>query len=254
MKAWIFLAVVLTSCSSLKKTEGGLKPLTANELSTRMEDAQADFHFVRWKGQGKAIQGDESQSFRIEIRMLRDSILWFDLADPILGIKVVRGQLSPQGLVYYNKLDQEYYAYSNEQLALLVGGSLGVHELQQALWGNPVVEIEEKDYEESVVNNHYQLQSSNAWNQRNLRQVILQLDPSNFRIAKQEITDFTQNKALQLDYSNWNTTDHPPIGCTLRLQLFGGKPFELNLELGTPEATDDIHLPFQIPSGYAKGN
>lgn len=255
MRGWlILLAVAVTSCSALKKTDGTLAPMASKELVKKMEAAQADFHFVRWKGQGKAVREGESQTFRIELRMLRDSVLWFDIADPILGIKVVRGQVTRQGMVYYNKLDQEYYEYTQVQLEKLVGGNLGVHELQEALWGNPVVPIEATDYEESIVNNRYQLGTANAWNQRNLRQVVVQLNPSNFRIAQQEITDFQQNKALQLNYSNWNTANEPPIGCTLQLKLFGGKPFEILLELNPPEHTEEIHLPFQIPSGYAKGN
>lgn len=253
---WIIvLTAVAFGCGTKKALESGMpEPRSARELVRALDERTMNYNFLRWKGTGRAVINGESQGFRVELRLVRDSLIWFDIADPVLGIKVVRGLLTADSLVYFNRLEKSWWGYGSEQISRWTGNSLSLQQVQRALTGDPMTPPSTRYYEDGASSGAYLLLARSPLDKDSSFLPNLSIHPTYLRLEKQELADANQGLRLRMQYSDYETVCNIPLGCSISLALTGRSQFELELVLDKPEVNGPRHVPFQIPEGYGRGN
>ncbi len=245
------LVVFTSSCGSFKKLpEGAPEGLKEKQLKEKMMAAQNKFDQLQITGNGRFESKDFSQSFKFEIRLLNDSLIWVDLADPILGIKVARAWITKDSVAMTQKINREYFTGKPSELKEQIGLNFGFYELQAILSANLLYGWE-SDYEQQYIPKHYQLVNTNF--EQNRQQMELQLYPSNFKPYQHFVK--LPNEGYQFEIKNIDFVEKGE-------QLFYPKQIEINyrssekafLKLTIKKVQKNnpsIKFPFRIPSSYA---
>ena len=94
----------LAACGFTKKIpEGSPSPIKAKALLDSIQNQRLEFNSLILTGTGNYKDAKQDQSFRFRIRMLKDSVIWVDITDPIIGgIKVARAVLYPDSVAFVN--------------------------------------------------------------------------------------------------------------------------------------------------------
>lgn len=133
-------AFALVSCGGSKElvyngNTSEVKPDQLHEAMTSTLESGTSYEF---RGKGTFIQEDSKVDFGYTIRVIRDSAIWIDVADPFLGLKVARAIVYPDSVAMYNRLKSTYAAggmdVAQERLKL----ELTFYHLQAILLGEPV--------------------------------------------------------------------------------------------------------------------
>ena len=117
----ISLLLLLAGCGPKRNLpKGSPSFLKDADLWEQIDGSELQFNSLEIKGSGSYTEvGSPKLSFKFTIKVAKDSLIWIDLADPILGLKLVRGILSKEKLAYYNRLERNYFEKWPLSLALI---------------------------------------------------------------------------------------------------------------------------------------
>lgn len=80
---------------------------------------------------------EEDQSFSLNIRMRRDSLIWFTVS-AALNFQVMKGIITRDSVKALDLINKKYYAYGISSLGNRLGAQIGLRDLQNLLSANPV--------------------------------------------------------------------------------------------------------------------
>ncbi len=140
-----FSAIVLllmSGCKSGKTIADTAEPLrnrSAAFLLKKYETNEFRYDWLGMKIDADLTKGEEKQSFKANIRMKRDSIIWISIS-PALGIEVLRVMLTPDSVKYISRIpDQKHYFLGDfSVLSEVARIDLDFRMLQEILIGNAV--------------------------------------------------------------------------------------------------------------------
>lgn len=245
----ISLLLLLGGCGPGKQlfNSKSLPPARSSEALLNAIPAQ-NFDRLRYSGMGTWEQGGDQQRFRFDLRMIRDSVIWIDLSDPVLGIKAARVLLRPDTALFYNRLQQQYLTGRPEQLAQQVNLSFQFRWLWPLLTAQALPLGEDhylkRDSSRYTLSDHplnktpegtstATLLTFNA--QPQLREQLLHLPGA--------------QRSLRTTYRQYHAQKALPSQLTLVYK--GPRPGRLTLDMRRIQPGEAFNLPFRIPDGYA---
>lgn len=252
---------ILSACRSKKNLpEGAPAPIKQKDLLEKIDEAATTYDNIRIKAVGNLKNDGQDQGFRIEVRMLPDSLIWVDLADPVLGIKVVRVLITPDSIFMINRIDREYFKGDISVLQERFGVEYGFRELQNALSGNLVFDLT-RDFKMYLVPGYYLLSSADpsvleeeSDELRNEQILQAYIDPVHYKAMRQIQFDQAKGESYALHLRGFEMQDggifYPQI-----IELIFGKDGENNLRLAVKRVDKndpDMGFPFNIPADYAE--
>lgn len=147
-----FLAVlainmISSGCSNEKRVAEGrpLKNRTANAVLTRYNKNLFEFDYVGMRISADIINAEEKQSFKANVRMRKDSIIWISIT-PLMGVEMIRAVITPDSIKYVSKVpnNKHYFLGTLRQLTDITKNEISFEMLQAVLVGN-AVDINEED-------------------------------------------------------------------------------------------------------------
>lgn len=249
------LITLMASC-------GGSKSLTGDGSGER---SATDFHALllenrdttvsyEFTGNATYRNGTSSQSFRYNLRILRDSLIWMDISDPFLGLKVARILIMPDSAVIYNRFDRTWMAGGVSIIQERLKMGLEFNHLQRMLLAEPLYvspsadditlsadsllmratvlgTIPDKLFRFDTARYHYEFV--------NLR---------TFPLSRQELPDGPREMVINYTYDPGDLSLPKSIDLKLKWKTESG------LELRHSQIMRDVtpHLPFTIPDGYER--
>lgn len=142
----IFLLVLLgfSSCKSKRKLVE--EPMAGwdgrkGSLEALWETHRFQPNFFSFKASAAMEQNGSRTSFQLEMRMRKDSLIWLNFSDPILGIPIVRAILLPDSFAMYNKLEKTYKTGDATAIREMLGLEVPFDALQAALLANLPVQF-----------------------------------------------------------------------------------------------------------------
>ncbi len=256
-----FLSIVLISCKAKKSLpEGAPVVIKQKELLQKIEQAGANFKNIRARATGNLTTDGQTQNFRLEYRILKDSIIWVELADPVLGLKLARGLITRDSLFMINRIDREYYKGDIGDLQENFGVNYGFKELQNALSGN-LVEPTDRSYKLYYVPGSYLLSTADPQRLEKdvehtdttiIRQLFI--DPVEYKAKKQIQFDPVRSEEYQLVYQSFENTPGGMIYPQI-IELIYGAAGENKLRIAVKKIDQDqaqLRYPFNIPKGYVE--
>ena len=257
----LLLPLLVLSCKA-KHTlpEGSPKVIKQRELLQKMGAVENDFESLRIKAMGNLEAEGTDQGFRLEIRILKDSVIWVEVGDPILGLKLARGLITTDSLFFINRLDKEFFKGELSALQEKFGIHYGFTELQNALSGN-LVFTPDKNFELYYVPGSYvlstedpsKLNSDSLSEKISLEASMAYIDPLTFKPGMQVQYDPLSNEVYKLVFNSFLKTEHGSF--PQLIELYYGEMDENRLRLAAKKIEVDpegMKVPFNIPTSYVE--
>ena len=246
----IAVALILTSCKSKKAVSdsGGIimdTPATPEMevMLRKIMDTQVDYKWFSATGQGKVDWDGQRLSAKVNVRILRDSIIWVQIQK--LGFEVGRMMVTPDSAFFINRFDhtysvgrtkdllEEYNVPADFEMFSLVftAGAYIPHRIK-----NSTIEPDG-----SVL-----LKSANGMEARHW------FDQSSM-LARSLITDPMSREwyTVYSDYQKTNSGQQFPYTRANKL-VIDGQPNIFDLEYSEMTIDKPQEFPFSIPSHYEK--
>lgn len=241
----ILLATFVVSCKSSKVLADNTidDGLSAKSVIKAHYQNATNFKTVRGKVKIEYTNGTDSQSFTVSLRMEKDKGIWISAR---LGI--VKAYITPDRVSFYNKLQNEYFDGDFSYLSQLLGTELNFYSVQNLLLGQAILDLKNDKYGISTVENTYKLTPKTA---RELFKVLFQIEPKNFKIASQQVSQVMKGRLLQIDYKNYQNVGPTIWPNEIFIQAIDrGNENAITLEYKNLELNQKFNFPYSIPKGF----
>lgn len=247
---WVFLLfssfIFFNACNSAKRVEGSkLKKKTLKFVENQLERNLFDADWLRMKAKITADDGKNKQSFNADIRLRKDSVLWISISPPILKIEVARVLVLPDSVRVINRLNKQYYETDVSFLESLTNYPLNFAMLQNILFGNPVIEGDEKNTL-AITKEHYCIQNT-------LQDLVLEtcLSPENFTIAQMTVRD-SLNRNLKVAMEDYEAIDKQVFSEKRLISIETPQKYEVDIKLSRIKVNEEQRVSFEVPEKYEK--
>lgn len=242
---YAFFGLLVLSCKSTKiVTDGTIDAnMPARTIIKNHYNNELDFKTLSGKMKIDYSDGDATQGVSVSLRMEKDRAIWISAP---LGI--VKALITPERVSFYNKLENEYFDGDFGYLSELLGTELNFEKLQHLLLGEAIVDLKEEKYDASVGENHYQLRPRKSLE---LFKALFEVEPTNFKMASQQISQPLQNRMLQVDYKNYQVIDRRVVPNEVFITAVeGDKTNTIAIEYRNVEFDRSVSFPYKIPNGF----
>ena len=278
------MLLMLESCKTKRVLEKSpLVPLGDNALLELVQASTFDFATLNGKLSISANTSKQSGSFRANLRMGADSLIWMSIT-PALGIEAARVLVSQDSLKFIDKIKNQYYLGPFDLLDALFNHYTEFDLVQNLLIGNPIQIDPEEKYVSGVDDLQYVLKAKTkrkvrksvergesiqgipylgVVKERKYEKAIEKYDeedlilktyfihPKTFKVEAVAIDDILYKRSLMVRYSNFEDVEG---------QSF---PMNISIEIASPEQSATFELsysririnesqsyPFRIPERY----
>lgn len=241
----VFL-LTLGSCKSTKSISGGEvnARMSAKNIITAHYSNQPKFKTLRGRVKIDYANGDDSQGVNVSLRMEKDKVIW--MSAPLGVVKV---HITPNKVSFYNKLQNEYFDGDFSYLSDLLGTELDFEKVQNLLLGNAVLDLRKEKFNSEVYNGNYQLKPKKA---RELFKILFQLEPKNFKIAEQEISQPENARQLMAKYTYQDISGNVLPDEVKIIAEESGDLTTIDLSFRNLELNKPMNFPYKVPKGYDK--
>lgn len=241
----LFMGILSTSCKSSKIiTDGSVNEKSAAKAVIKAHyQSQASFKTLRGKVKMDYSNGAEEQSFTVTLRMEKDKGIWMSAP---LGI--VKVYITPERVSFYNKLENEYFDGDFSYLSALLGTQVDFAIVQNLLLGQAIVDLRDDKYALSTINNAYQLKPRTVGE---LYKLLFQVEPRNFKMAMQQLSQPEKGRLLQITYPNYQNVGKTVLPNQINISAVDGTAENaILLEFRNMEVNQRVNFPYTIPKGY----
>jgi hypothetical protein len=235
---------LLLSCKSKKVLVDGEVNATITVKKIIENHYKNELKFKTLSGRLKIDYSDgySNQGFNVSLRMKKDEVIWISAP---LG--VLKAYITPRGVQFYNKLEGEYFEGDFTYLSDLLGTDLDFDKVQNLLIGNAVLDLREDKYLATILEDTYGLKPKA---QNDLFKILFFLEPKNFKIASQEISQPWNKRILSMQYSYQRINNEIlPNKVAIQAITDDGQN-NIDLDYKNVELNRDLNFPFRIPKGY----
>lgn len=239
------LIIMMFNCKSAKTISNGDANfnLSTKQLVKENGKQAADFKTLQAKLKITYTQKGKSQTHSVNFRAKKDEALWINAT-----FSIIRALVTPEKVSFYNKLDKTYFDGDYKYLSDLLGTELDFDKVQNLLLGETLYTMSSGAYKASVDDGSYIVQPKQ---QRDLFEIFFLLNPSNFKVKSQQISQPKEFRHLQIDYLAYQDVEKQII--PERIKVFAVEASEetiVELEMKNVSLNEDIRFPFKIPSGF----
>jgi hypothetical protein len=153
---------VAISCSTerkLQKLSESKRDLRANELIKVVQNRNNGIERINAKASCDLIQGGKKTGFNITLKTKTDTAIWISIS-PALGIEVARAMLTPDSMIFMDKLKKTYFVSTYTELSEKIGSELDFDDIQDLLLYRIIKHRKKDKYISSETDKHYELLKS----------------------------------------------------------------------------------------------
>ena len=254
---WItILAISMVACKTPQGAAGAITVKNSKDLAAEMMQRSNKAEEIRITAMGKYEMAKDKQSFKADIRMIRDSVIWIELSHPVLGIKAGRGILMPDSIAFINRIERTYMAGSVQHFSEILGVHIDFDIIQNLLLGEPMRNLNPKDkmHLEALESLYtlYVMPKVDPFFTYTDPNYYLEVDPITFRTTQQNAIDGVRK--ISATYSGSQMHDNNPYPEELRIVLAFDNVITLNLNYAEIKTDEPVRTPFKISSKYKRVN
>jgi len=248
LKILILILLVATSCKSNKDiantssiTNISTKKIINNHYNNNFHQ-QTVYAKLNAKYRGKKT----SASVSIKLRLEKDKTIWMSATK--LGIPLAKVKITPNRVVYYEKLQRTYFDGDFSLLSKWLGTELDYEKVQNILLGQAVLNLKKGKYNSVISKNSYQLSPKKD---NELFGILFFMNPNNFKLDKQEIRHPEKQQLLLVSYPNYNKIKGEQFPKNIYIRASDNKNLTtIDIEYRSVEFNRELTFPFSIPKGY----
>ena len=239
------IVLLIFSCKSAKVISDGTVDKRLSSKAVIKSHYQEDTVFNTLSGRIKIdySDGEDSQGFTVSLRMQKNKAIWISAP---LGI--VKAYITPNRVSFYNKLENEYFDGDFSYLSELLGTDVDFDVLQNLLLGQAIVDLRDEKYSISIADDTYRLVPKNSGA---LYKSLFQIEPKNFKMAVQQLSQPLKNRFLQISYNNYQSIEQKVLPNEIGiLAQQDGAENRISLEYRNLELNKSMNFPYKIPKGF----
>lgn len=242
---------------------GAPEAIKRKQLNEQIALSENQYNSLRIVGTGNYSNDNDAQSFRLEIRILQDSLIWVDIADPLIGIKVARAIVYRDSVAFMNRLQKEYFTGNISALQQQFKLDFGFETLQSILSGNALFALDDKEFELFYKPGAYLLSDFNPdpsgeqkgmekyFGKEKFRQAYI--NPESFKPTLQVQNEPTSGKSYRVENQDIKTIGSLKYPETIALSFTQNETTNVRIEVKNVSVDESgLNFPFNIPSSYAK--
>ena len=239
------LSITVLSCKSTKKisSEGEIKNLSAKNIIDNHYDNQLDFKTISGKIKIDYNEGASTQSVGVSLRMRKDEAIWISAP---LG--VIKAYITPDRVSFYNKLQNEYFDGDYSYFSDMLGIDIDFYKIQNILVGQALFDLREMRYNAETNGDHYELTPKKN---SDFLKTLFFVEPNNFRISRQQLSQPTKKRLLDIHYKNYQEKDKKILPNEIGIMAIETmqRTF-IDITYKNIEFDRDLNFPYRIPKGY----
>ena len=243
-------AISLCFLVSCAKKSIPLSSGSAESIETAgLNSSEMDFSYLSSRARVKYQDQVTNFSATANIRMLKDSLIWFSLSSSI-GIEAVRGVISRDSILIMDRLKKTYFGYNFESLSTEFNFPLEFGLVQAMLLGKmfqPISDTDQVKKEKGYLVLHQQNGTMSVENY---------IDKKSYRLHKVEFSQNPKPNTLSLEFANFKLIQDIIFPFASRVKVnYADKGNILNtlIEINYNKVQFEdkpLKFPFSIPSKY----
>lgn len=256
-----FISLSLWSCRSERSLyKAPIKEEGASYLLTQLENHELKYKTFAAKFSLHYAGGKEKTSFKGNIRINRDSLIWVSIA-PVMGIEVARILITPDSVKVIDRTSKSYFLESYEYVNQYLNNALDFDMLQAFLIGNDFSFFEDANWKTSIDGGLYKLATANR---RKLKKYVRAheaseipiqntwLDPKTFKIKKVMVKEIrpARSRKLTAEYGNFFVVESQMLPLHMEFNVKANNNVNVLLDYSRVQLNKDLRFPFRISSKY----
>ena len=242
---FVLIAVVF-SCKvtkALKNSNSLEEHISVNKIVKNHNKAQSEFNTLQAKLKVIMTQQNRSETHTLSLRMSKDNTIWINAF-----LNMVRVKITPDRVLFYNKLDNTYFDGEYALINSFLGTDLKFKNLQNLLFGQALFEIEPSRFNKTSHANSYMLTPKQS---NELIENVYLINPNHFKIDSQQSSQSTMRNRLDIKYLSYQKVDKLIIPEKMTIIITNLETqTTLNLNLKSVVLGQSLRFPFTIPKGY----
>jgi len=209
-------------------------PKSDLEIIDQAYSNNPNYKHLNLKGIASIIIDDVETKFNINLKMIKDSVMWLSVRERVIGIELLRAKLTPDSLYLLNRLEKSFFIKSTSQFNDISTFYLNFDDFQYILFSN--FTYPNSPYTYSIKNENYQLSSQNeSYNFDN-----------KFRLTEAKITNFEY--LINISFMKYNNIDNFPR--ELALSILSKSNLDANIIYTKVDFNEYPSILFNIPNSY----
>ncbi len=247
---YIFIiGLAITSCKSTKigdtNTNLGLsaKKVIKNHYNHTL-DKETITARLKVKYVGKTTPPGVTASLRIK----KDETIWISLSK--FGFPLGKVLITPNRVSYYEKINRTYFDGDFSLLSNWLGTDLDFKKVQNLLFGEAVLNLKDDKFSVNLHQNKYLLRPKKEYD---LFTILFLINPDNFKISSQEISQKQEDKKLIINYTDYVRVDDAIFPKQIHIAASDLKNTStLDVNYRSVVFNNPVRFPFKIPSNYKR--
>jgi len=253
MKKYIAILILSLAVISCKSKAVAVQGNTSQNVTTKEDkkviekhyDNKLDFSTLYIKASAKYVDEKQSQNVTAEIRIEKDKQILISVR--FLGITMAKALITPSAVSYYEKINSTYYEGDFTSLSKWLGTDLDYSKVQNLLIGEAFDDLRKGKYTQTIVDNLFRLDEQK---EANLKKTFF-LDGEKYLIQKEEISQPSENRTLQIAYSDSKVFNQGTIPTNIEINAVQPKgKTSISLNYNTITFNEELSFPYSVPSGY----
>ena len=244
--ASIIVIILCFGCKSTNRIASSGKlnnKFSSKQIIKAHTNSGANFKTLQARVKASYVQGDQSQSHTVNLRMEKDKTIWINSF-----LSVVRVKITPEKVGYYNKLDNTYFDGDFSLISDLLGTELDFKKVQNMLLGEALFNLEDNSYSADIHEKSYVLQPKE---QNKLLEIFLLFNPTHFKMDSQQLWQNLKHRMLQIDYKSYQEIDKQVLPKSIEITATEENYATIiDMEFKSITLDGDLRFPFRIPSGF----
>lgn len=245
-------SLMLVSCKSRAiaasaTADEAVTALKAKNVIENHYNIKSNFSTVYIKANARYSDEKQTQNVTAEIKIKKDEQILVSIR--FLGITMAKASITPSSVSYYEKIKGSYFEGDFSALSQWLGTDLDYNKIQNMLLGKAIDDLTKGKYAESLVEKLYRLDDLKNENTKK----TFYIDSDDFSVKKQEISQTTEGRMIQVAYSNNKVFNEAtlPLGVAIQTIQSKGKT-QIDLDYNTVSFNEELSFPYSVPNGYKR--
>ena len=254
----------LSSCKNHKKiTLNNGKCIldfkNSRTLSTNLKANELKFTWLKAKLGADALIDSSSNSFTINLRIKKDSVIWMSISK--LGIEGARVLITKDSVKFTNTLKNQYFKGDYAYISKLLNTELDFEMLQSLLVGNSVAFYDEDEKIKPGIDDcSYTLGTVRKFKMRRVERgkelkepaQSIYLVPENFKIARILFYEFNPDRSFDAHFGDFIKieSDGQLFPQRMNYTIKAQKNVTIDLNYTKVTLNEEQSFPFKIPDNY----
>lgn len=254
----IFSACKPTSIPPIHHPDTKLDYKSPNALKDYMLQKELKFEWLSGKFSCDAEFGDKSNSFTVNLRIRKDSVIWMSITG--LGIEAARVMITRDSAKVRNNIGKTFFVGDHQYISKMLNAEVDFDLVQSLLVGNSAEFYEEDEKLRSGKESGKYFLSTIR--KRKLKRIkerpemlkellqVIWLQPDVYKITDLLITDPNTNRSFEAKYSTFTAVDSMLVPYTANFTVKAEKKINIQINYSKININAPQQFPFTIPENY----